>query len=155
MTNAESQRKWYYNQKHTGSVYLLTIDKETYVGSTTNSLSKRLWQHKHGKHFKDLIASAKVVTIELLEQVKRNQDRLQIEQKWIEKLNPTLNQVRAYQLPWEPKGCYKGGVEYNGEWFPTKLALWEKYGNGMPLGTFKSRYHRFKGDMHKVLNFNE
>ena len=39
------------------------------------------------------------------------------------------------------KNSYKGGIEYKGEWYRTKLALWEAKGN-TKLGTFRSRIHR-------------
>lgn len=140
-TNSEHQREWYYRQKNSGIVYLLTIDGETYVGSTTNSLNKRLYQHRTHSYLGELLGTAKSVKIEELERATKPSELRELEQKWIETLSPTINKNAALAVS-AAKKCYKGGVKWGGQWFPTKLDVWKQYGK-TPLGTFKSRLWRY------------
>jgi predicted GIY-YIG superfamily endonuclease len=95
----ESQKKWYYKQKHSGIVYLLSIDNETYVGSTTNSLQKRLWQHKAHPNMKlkGMLEQAKRISIVELERLPKTRvvnRKLLIEREmvWIKEIRPSLNE---------------------------------------------------------------
>lgn len=141
--NKVSQQKWYLKQQGVGKVYLIHADTQTYIGSTFNSLPKRLWQHRAGRMGEILRASSDV-TIKLLEEVGRvSKARLrERESAWILDFEPSLNLQLASKRN-SRKHCYKGGVMARGEWFPTKLRAWERHGT-VPYGTFKSRFSRTK-----------
>lgn len=146
--NRSNQRKWYESQKSRGIIYKVTCDAtgDEYIGSTYNSLRKRLWQlrnnpvgglralvEEHGRDSLSIEALHEYVIRLRPSQLKK------AELQWITKLQPSLNKDRLEPLQRTPHS-YKGGVTYNGEWFPTKKALWIKYGS-VPYGTFKSRLH--------------
>jgi predicted GIY-YIG superfamily endonuclease len=140
--NALYVSKWYERQRNFGLVYKLTIGPETYVGSTRNSLSKRLWQHKSGsvRVVKNAYAEHKTMEIELLEEVGPNDNLRQKEQAWIERLRPSLNLSNAESKD-ERCHSYKGGVWYKDKWYPTRKLLWQEHGK-VPYNTFKVRLHK-------------
>ena len=150
--NALYVAKWYYKQKNEGIIYKLTVGPETYVGSTKNSLKKRLWQHKSGvvATVKEAYAVHGVMEIEELEVLVKGEDIRQKEQEWIDRLKPSLNMNGALRKERQLKRCYKGGVEYLGVWYPTRKRLWETLGK-VPYNTFKVRLHKRPEDFSYAL----
>lgn len=91
--NAIYQARWYERQKNNGIVYGLLVGDRLYVGSTTNSLKKRLWQHKSGSlaTTKRAIDAGGLITIFALEVLEDSSKRQEREQFWIDELKPDLN----------------------------------------------------------------
>lgn len=142
--NAIAQARWYERQKNAGVVYGLYINGLLYVGSTTNSLKKRLWQHRAGNlaSTREAVKNTEgPIVIFLLEQLKKGDSRYEREQFWIDDLKPDLNKQAAVRRRPKATGVYKGGVEFEGVFYPTKLALWRARGK-VPYGTFRSRQNR-------------
>lgn len=138
------QRQWYERQKasnkgYAGYVYGLILEgEESYVGSTTNSLNKRLWQHNAG----GISATRGRLIVELieLETVDLGEDLRQKEQEWIDILRPSLNTVcarkRSFVARISKYGATIDGVKYK------SLADMHRHLGKVPLGTMKSRLHR-------------
>jgi predicted GIY-YIG superfamily endonuclease len=148
--NAIIQARWYKRQKNNGIVYGLSIDDALYVGSTTNSLKKRLWQHKAGalaatRHVVKTAARVYIFQLDCMEEF-NSQLLKEKEQFWIDKLQPSLNKNDAVRKPRPaPTWTYKGGVEFEGTFYRTRLLLWRERGRTL-YGTFKSRLHRYPHD---------
>jgi hypothetical protein len=142
LENKEYQRIWYNRQRGIPKIYLLTDGENFYIGSTTNSLHKRLWQHKAITSRTRELFNWDRAEISLLEEVVNRNTTKEIEQKWISTLQPNLNKHAAFKKksPLEPR-IYKGGITHDGEFFPTLKALWEAKGK-VPYNTFKTRIHR-------------
>ena len=142
--NRYYQTQWYKRQKNNGIIYLITLPcGNTYVGITTNSLTKRLCQHRAHKSLIGALARTyeiKDIKIEVLERVnsKTMPDR---KAYWINKLSPSINKRQTVAEKARSKGSYKGGVVYKEKWYPTKIAVWREHSR-VPLGTFKSRLNR-------------
>lgn len=138
---------WYNKQKPGyGTVYEL-FNKNTgdlYIGSTVNSLKKRLWQHKSKggiQHLYNLIMlDPSSWVIKELERVPLDQDLKLAEQIAISLYEPNLNKNRV-QGTRRKKSCSKGGCEVFNTWFPTKHKAWLKHGVSC-LNTFKRRLNR-------------
>lgn len=103
--NALYQARWYERQKNNGIVYGLLIGDLLYVGSTTNSLNKRLWQHRSGSlaSTKKAIDTGATITIFELERLTDPTERQEREQFWIDELLPDLNYTGTIAR----KGGYK------------------------------------------------
>lgn len=96
-----------------GSVYKITndVNADIYIGSTKQSLSKRFAKHKRAceRHFhiqNKLYCAMETIgvdhfTIELIEEIRcsSREELLQVEQSYIDRLNPALNTNRAYLSP--------------------------------------------------------
>lgn len=136
------QKRWYERQKQQGNiVYLLTlVSGGTYVGSTTSSIKKRFWQHRAADS--TLVRMGYDLTgakIEVLEDVGYKDELKEKEQHWINKLNPTINQLRAVAKDYQPSE--KRTIEFEGVTYKTKRELWKALGK-TKYGTFKSRQFR-------------
>lgn len=149
--NRLHQQAWYLRQKvlH-GQVYLITFpDGSTYVGSTRNSLNKRRWHHNHhataGKQspvYQKMREYDNKYELECLHVCSPDEALLDVEQKYINELSPTLNSCDATRQPWKyRKGCVNGGVWLYDFFFPSKAVLHATLGL-TPYGTFKSRLSR-------------
>lgn len=139
------QQTWYEKQKacnngYEGYVYAIITDKdETYVGSTTNSLKKRLWQHKSGT--KKATTGKAIVDIIELEAVVIGGDLKGAEQIWIDLIRPSLNYSHARAPDKVPRRSTLR-VTANGKRYNSLIHAWREVGK-VPLGTMKSR--RFRG----------
>lgn len=96
-TNAEHQRRHYYRHKHQGCVYLVKVGDQSYVGSTTNSLPKRLAQHRAkgtaiGRLMKE---RPELIDAKILEYAKVPEELDLLEDEWINRLQPTLNERKV------------------------------------------------------------
>jgi len=112
-----------------GKIYVITskLDRTMkYVGSTCNSLSKRMVQHR-GDSGKDRCKNHKVyqyflehgwanAEISLLESVpcRTKTELLMKEREWKDKLNPPLNMVNPYRSDEEKKLYHE---KYSKEWY--------------------------------------
>lgn len=147
--NALNQRRWYQRQKASnfgfeGYVYAIITDinSETYVGATTNSLIKRLQQHRAGGNCVTSKVAHEISELILLEEVLLGEDLEEAEKKWIAFIKPSIN-IAFNREKKVNKNCYKGGITCREVWYPTRKALWEALGR-VPYGTFKTRLHRGK-----------
>jgi len=134
----KAYKNWYEKQKNPGVVYALVeegTNRILYVGSTTNSLNKRLWQHKANRKIKETYI---MIPLEIL---KRRDCIREREQYWITYCCPTYNKTKAYKVSDKKDKVYKGGILFNGVFYSTKLELWKRMGN-TAYGTFKSRLSR-------------
>ncbi len=109
------------------------IDEDTYIGSTTQTPSRRLNKHKSdsktispktGKmrqsllHVKMRLTGVEHFSIEIIEQyayIGDETERFVLEQDYIDSLQPTLNQKRAYLTDEERKEYKKEYREENKE----------------------------------------
>ena len=147
-------KKWYKRQKQTvGVVYLLRCDSgATYIGATTNSLQKRLEQQWVLSKVRDssklcqemrLFSDRDQWQIETIYTCKEGDNLAEKEQYFINLFAPSLNMISSPGVHRNNfvKGCYKGGVNYQERWWPTKKALWEEKGKVL-YNTFKTRLFR-------------
>lgn len=150
----ESVNKWYRKQKNHGLIYKVVIGEDVYVGATTNSLKKRLWQHRaKGSSLRSLGYDTDTASIELLEKLQSVKKLREREQYWIDKLKPIINVKQAVRRKVIAEFAWKGGITVNGKWYRTRKEAWKKLGK-VAYGTLKSRYHR-TGDFLYALGINE
>lgn len=154
MTPNERVKKHYYKTKAKGYVRIYALmsgDTVLYVGSTTNYLPKRLWQHKaKGSKTRVIFEENNNVYIKLLSECSPK-DRGEEENKYISKYMTEYNKHFAKRVR-QVKECYKGGIHFEDKWYPSKLALWKDRGV-TEYNTFKTRLHR-KGDIFYALGIN-
>ena len=138
------QRQWYERQKaksngYEGYVYgLITTKGESYIGSTNNSLKKRLWQHNGGSL--SSTRGLKVADIIELEAVGLGEDLRQREQKWIDMLRPSLNYYHAVSKEKFTRRS-RCAVTINGVGYKSMVDALRHVGK-VPYGTMRSRLFR-------------
>ena len=134
-------------------VYLLRIGPYKYIGITTNSLKKRLWQHKvSGQSLAKLLKDHKGdISIDLLMSVNSRETALVVKRNMEEMYTPDLNLMlkakRSDKAQRQPK---RGKIVYDGYTYKTKYELWKELGK-TKYGTFKSRLFRYPGDYKHAL----
>jgi group I intron endonuclease len=109
------------NNYSTSKIYKLinNVDNKIYIGSTYNSLSKRLWLHRNRsktrtskvyQHFRSIgMSNVSIVNLEHYP-CDNKYDLLCRERHWIEELKPELNTQIPIQTPHEAKAKLKQDV---------------------------------------------
>ena len=126
----------------TKNIYLITTeDNEKYILCSIED-KRRVYERAVSNNYKALVGK-KIKSVEFLENTRKYKER---RRELIYRHNCKLNKIS----PKKVTRTYKGGIEYNGVWFPSLRKLWELHGE-VPFGTFKSRYYKLNKPLSECL----
>ena len=142
------------NMSTTGIIYKLVLsDGREYVGSTTQTLAKRMGSHRAnpGPRLREAIATGCTYTVEVLEQAERvtKAELRTLEQRYKDQLSPAINIRAANAFP-DNDHHYSEGNGY-ARAYASRPYYCEKCGTHMRYSN-KSRHQ--KTTKHMIKNIN-